>query len=132
MVWIARFGMLKNQLSDPSILPARLGRFLMKPNISLKRCLFTVTSLLTFSGVISAADLKADVVVYSDASGGVSAAVQAARMNKSVILVSQYGHLGGLTSSGLGWSDIGNDAILGGLSRDFYHAVYLHYQKDES
>ena len=124
--------MLKNQLSDPSILPARLGRFLMKPNISLKRCLFTVTSLLTFSGVISAADLKADVVVYGDASGGVSAAVQAARMNKSVILVSQYGHLGGLTSSGLGWSDIGNDAILGGLSRDFYHAVYLHYQKDES
>lgn len=104
----------------------------MKPNISLKRCLFTVTSLLTFSGVISAANLKADVVVYSDASGGVSAAVQAARMNKSVILVSQYGHLGGLTSSGLGWSDIGNDAILGGLSRDFYHAVYLHYQKDES
>jgi hypothetical protein len=132
MVWIARFGMLKNQLSDPSILPARLGRFLMKPNISLKRCLFTVTSLLTISGVISAADLKADVVVYGDASGGVTAAVQAARMNKSVILVSQYGHLGGLTSSGLGWSDIGNDAILGGLSRDFYHAVYLHYQKDES
>jgi hypothetical protein len=37
-----------------------------------------------------------------------------------------------LTSSGLGWSDIGNDSILGGLSRDFYHAVYLHYQKDES
>jgi hypothetical protein len=53
-------------------------------------------------------------------------------MGKSVILVSQYGHLGGLTSSGLGWSDIGNDSILGGLSRDFYHAVYLHYQKDES
>lgn len=132
MVWIARFGMLKKQLSDPSILPARLGRFLMKPNISLKRCLFTITSLLTFSGVISAADLKADVVVYGDAPGGVTAAVQAARMNKSVILVSQYGHLGGLTSSGLGWSDIGNDSILGGLSRDFYHAVYLHYQKDES
>lgn len=132
MVWIARFGMLKKQLSDPSILPARLGRFLMKPNISLKRCLFTITSLLTFSGVISAADLKADVVVYGDASGGVTAAVQAKRMGKSVILVSQYGHLGGLTSSGLGWSDIGNDSILGGLSRDFYHAVYLHYQKDES
>ncbi len=124
--------MLKKQLSDPSILPARLGRFLMKPNISLKRCLFTITSLLTFSGVISAADLKADVVVYGDAPGGVTAAVQAKRMGKSVILVSQYGHLGGLTSSGLGWSDIGNDSILGGLSRDFYHAVYLHYQKDES
>jgi hypothetical protein len=53
-------------------------------------------------------------------------------MGKSAILVSQYGHLGGLTSSGLGWSDIGNDAILGGLSREFYHQLYLHYQKPEA
>ena len=73
---------------------------------------------------------KADVVVYGDASGGVTAAVQAARMGKKVILVSPYGHLGGLTSSGLGWTDIGNNAILGGLSREFYHGVYKHYQND--
>ncbi len=91
-----------------------------------------LTALLIFPGASSAADHKADVVVYGDASGGVTAAVQAARMGKNVILVSPYGHLGGLTSSGLGWSDIGNDAILGGLSRDFYHTAYLHYQKDES
>lgn len=103
----------------------------MKPIIP-SALLLTLSALLTFSGVSPAADHKADVVVYGDASGGVTAAVQAARMGKNVILVSQYGHLGGLTSSGLGWSDIGNDAILGGLSRDFYHAAYLHYQKDES
>jgi hypothetical protein len=71
---------------------------------------------------------EADVVVYGDASGGVTAAVQAARMGKSVILVSPYGHLGGMTSSGLGWTDIGNDQILGGLARDFYHRLYVHYQ----
>lgn len=75
---------------------------------------------------------QADLVVYGDASGGVTAAVQAAHMGKSVILVSQYGHLGGLTSSGLGWTDIGNDKILGGLSREFYHRLYLHYQKPEA
>lgn len=74
---------------------------------------------------------NADVVVYGDASGGVTAAVQAARMGKSVILVSQYGHLGGMSSSGLGWTDIGNDKILGGLSREFYHRSYLHYQNQE-
>jgi len=91
-----------------------------------------LASLLAASGILSAAEHKADVVVYGDASGGVTAAVQAKRMGKSVILVSQYGHLGGLTSSGLGWTDIGNDAILGGLSRDFYHAAYLHYLKDGS
>ena len=75
---------------------------------------------------------EADVVVYGDASGGVIAAVQAARLEKSVILISQYGHLGGMTSSGLGWTDIGNDRILGGLSREFYHRLYLHYQKPEA
>lgn len=71
---------------------------------------------------------EADVVIYGDASGGVTAAVQAARMGKKVILISQYGHLGGMSSSGLGWTDIGNTAILGGLSREFYHRAYEHYQ----
>ena len=75
---------------------------------------------------------QAGVVVYGDASGGVVSAVQVARMGKSVILVSQYGHLGGLTSSGLGWSDIGNDAIIGGISEEFYHRLYQHYQKNEA
>ena len=74
----------------------------------------------------------ADVVVYGDASGGVMAAIQTARMGKSVILISQYGHLGGLSSSGLGWTDLGDPAILGGLSREFYHRIYQHYQKDEA
>lgn len=73
-----------------------------------------------------------DIVVYGDASVGIAAAIQAARMGKSVILVSQYGHLGGLSSSGLGWTDIGNSKILGGISREFYHRLYLHYQKDEA
>ena len=85
-----------------------------------------------FSCSSSSKEYEADIIVYGDASGGVVAAVQAARQGKSVILVSQYGHLGGLTSSGLGWSDIGNDSILGGISREFYHRLYKHYQKKES
>ena len=76
--------------------------------------------------------MEADVVVYGDAAVGVAAAVQASRMDKSVILVSQYGHLGGMTSSGLGWTDIGNSEILGGISREFYHRVYLHYKNPEA
>ena len=83
-------------------------------------------------GGLVAATHQADIVVYGDASGGVTAAVQAARTGKSAILVSQYGHLGGLTSSGLGWTDIGSDDILGGLSREFYHSLYKHYKKPEA
>ncbi|WP_193210439.1 FAD-dependent oxidoreductase [Luteolibacter marinus] len=71
-----------------------------------------------------------DVVVYGGTSGGVIAAVQAARSGKSVVLISPTLHLGGLTSSGLGWTDLGKSSILGGLSREFYHRIYLHYQDD--
>ena len=74
--------------------------------------------------------LEADVVVYGDAAGGVTAAAQAARMGKKTILISPYGHLGGLSGSGLGFSDIGNPNILGGLSREFYHRIYQHYLDD--
>ena len=93
---------------------------------------FLLIILTSLSPLQGADPLKADLIVYGDASGGVTAAVQAARMGKSVILVSQYGHLGGLTSSGLGWTDIGNDGILGGLAKEFYHRLYRHYQKDEA
>jgi lysophospholipase L1-like esterase len=72
---------------------------------------------------------EADLCVYGGTSGGVMAAVQAARMGKSVILVSPTRHVGGLTTSGLGWTDLGSEAILGGLSREFYHRLYVHYQR---
>ena len=69
-----------------------------------------------------------DVVVYGGTSGGVIAAVQVAKSGRSVVLVSPTAHLGGLTTSGLGWTDLGESSILGGLSREFYHRVYQHYQ----
>ncbi len=85
------------------------------------------------AGSASGDELTADIVVYGDGAGGVTAAVQGARMGKAVVLVSNYhGHLGGLTSSGLGWTDIGNRAILGGLAREFYQRVYEHYQDDSA
>lgn len=88
--------------------------------------------LVNAGGCVFPAVLEADVVVYGDASGGVIAAVAAKQQGKEVVLVSQYGHLGGLTSSGLGWTDLGNPKILGGLSRAFYHRLYLHYQADSA
>jgi hypothetical protein len=76
--------------------------------------------------------IEADVIVYGDAAGGVSAAAQAARMGRKTILISPYGHLGGMSSSGLGFTDIGNPAILGGIAREFHQRVYQHYLKDEA
>ncbi len=75
---------------------------------------------------------SADVIVYGGNSAAVIAAVQVAKMGKEVILVSPDRHLGGLTSSGLGWTDTGNKAVIGGLARDFYHRLYMHYQEDSA
>lgn len=73
-----------------------------------------------------------DVVVYGGTSGGVIAAVQAVNMKKSVVLIEPSKHIGGLTSGGLGATDIGNKAAIGGLSRGFYRAVAEHYAKDDA
>jgi hypothetical protein len=47
------------------------------------------------------------------------------------VLIEPGERLGGLTSGGLGATDIGNKDAIGGLARDFYHRVWKHYQ-DES
>jgi hypothetical protein len=76
----------------------------------------------------SAQQFSADVIIYGGTSAAVTAAVQVSRMGKSVIIVSPDTHLGGLSSGGLGFTDTGNKSVIGGLSREFYHRVYLHYQ----
>ncbi len=76
--------------------------------------------------------LAADVVVYGGTSGGVIAAVQAKKMGQSVIIVCPDKHLGGLSSGGLGWTDSGNKAVIGGLSREFYHRVWKHYSTGDA
>jgi len=75
---------------------------------------------------------KADVVVYGGTSAAVATAVQVSRMGKSVIIVSPDKHLGGLSSSGLGFTDTGNKEVIGGVAREFYQILYQHYMKPES
>jgi hypothetical protein len=75
---------------------------------------------------------KADVIVYGGTSSAVTTAVQISRMGRSVIIVSPDIHIGGMSSSGLGFTDSGNKAVIGGLAREFYQLIYQHYQKPES
>ena len=70
---------------------------------------------------------EADVVVYGGTSGGVIAAVAAARENCSVIIVEETGHLGGMTSSGLGHVDIARPETLGGLTLEYFKSVRSKY-----
>lgn len=73
-----------------------------------------------------------DVVIYGGTSAAVSAAVQLSRMGKSVIIVCPETHLGGLTASGLGFTDTGNKEVIGGIAREFYHRVYKYYDDPET
>src|SRR5579859_6242228 len=73
------------------------------------------------------AQVQTDVCVYGATSGGVIAAVQAARMGKSVVLLSTNAHVGGMTSGGLGSTDAGISASIGGLAREFYTRIGARY-----
>ena len=90
----------------------------------------TVLTLLAIT--LAAAPRQSDILIYGCTSGAITAAIQAKRMNKSVVMVCPEKHLGGLTASGLGWTDSGNKAVIGGLSREFYHRVWQHYDKPDA
>jgi hypothetical protein len=91
--------------------------------------------LLILSSMIQASfaqkRITADICVYGANSGGVIAAYTARRLGRKVILVSPMSHLGGLSSGGLGNTDIGNKSAITGFARDFYHRVGNHYGKTE-
>jgi hypothetical protein len=108
-------------------MPGRL--FLPLESLGMKLTQKLAGFALLLPLLLPAATREADVVVYGCTSGAITAAVQTKKMGKSVILVCPEKHLGGLTAGGLGWTDSGNKAVIGGLSREFYHRVWQHYQQ---
>ncbi len=78
-----------------------------------------------------AAVVESDICIYGGTSGGVAAAIQASRMGKTVSLAVFDNHLGGLTSGGLGATDVGNIDSIGGVSREFYQRIGRHYHQAE-
>ena len=87
---------------------------------------------VSFSCKANSKTYKADVVIYGGTSAAVIAAVEVAQSGKKVIIVSPDIHLGGLSSNGLGFTDTGNKEVIGGLAREFYHRVWLHYNDSTS
>ncbi len=77
------------------------------------------------------APLSVDICVYGGTSAGVIAAYTAKKMGKTVLLVEPGRHLGGLSSGGLGFTDIGNKYAISGLALDFYRRIGQHYGKFE-
>lgn len=74
---------------------------------------------------------EVDVCVYGGTSAGVIAAYTARTLGKTVLLIEPGKHLGGLSSGGLGYTDIGNKFVVSGIARDFYRRIGTHYGKFE-
>lgn len=73
-----------------------------------------------------------DICIYGGTSGGVIAAYTAKKMGKTVLLIEPGKHLGGLSSGGLGYTDIGNKYAVTGLGLDFYRRLGKYYKQFEA
>ncbi len=74
--------------------------------------------------------VEADICIYGGTSGGVVAAVQAARLGKTAVIVEPGKHLGGMTSGGLSWTDVGSSdrvQAVSGMAREVYERIGAHY-----
>lgn len=77
----------------------------------------------------SAAVVETDVCVYGGTSGGVAAAVQAARMGRRSVIAEPGRHLGGMTAGGLSAVDIGDPRTVGGIAREYFTRLVASYGK---
>ncbi len=93
-------------------------------------CFIFLSALFATGHVQVALAETADIVIYGGTSAGIVAAIQAQQMRKQVVLIEPSKHLGGLTTGGLGATDIGNKQVIGGLARDFYRKVHEYYARD--
>ena len=73
-----------------------------------------------------------DVVIYGATSSGIAAAIQTQRLGKKALLLEPTSRIGGLTTGGLGQTDIGNKSVVGGISREFYQGIHTYYSKSDN
>lgn len=96
--------------------------------------LFIATCLTSFAGIGPGKFVQAhtvDVCIYGGNAAGVIAAYTAKKCGKTVLLIEPGRTLGGLTTGGLGKTDIGNKQAITGLAKQFYQRIGAKYGLDE-
>ncbi len=97
----------------------------------MKASLTFVLSLIISACALAQDAGTHDLVIYGGTSAAITAAVQAKQDGLSVVIVCPEKHLGGLSASGLGFTDTGDKSVIGGLSLDFYQRVGRAYGEDK-
>ena len=88
--------------------------------------------LIVLPAILAASCARSyDVCVYGGTASAVVAAYSAAQMGMDVVIVSPDKQIGGMTSGGLGFTDIGNKQAVSGVARQFYRKVGEHYGRLE-
>ncbi|OIP82438.1 MAG: hypothetical protein AUK44_07770 [Porphyromonadaceae bacterium CG2_30_38_12] len=92
-----------------------------------------ITLVILFISVfqLNAKTIETDICIYGGTSAGIVSAVSADRLGKKALLIEPSNYIGGLTTSGLGETDIGNKFAVTGISRDFYRQLGTHYGEFE-
>ena len=95
------------------------------------KALLAVWLLHTFAACSTSEPEKYDVCIYGGTPAGIIAAVQAARMDKKVLLLVPDGKLGGVMTSGLTATDMNRYKAVGGVAREVFQRIYDYYKKPE-
>ncbi|MCC7497383.1 MAG: FAD-dependent oxidoreductase [Bryobacterales bacterium] len=82
-------------------------------------------ALATAAGASSAVNF--DVVVVGGTPGGIATAIAAARLGHTVALTEYHNHLGGMSASGLGKTDIETKEAIAGLFLEFVGRIRAYY-----
>ena len=91
---------------------------------------FAAMVAATASGAAFAGGGDFDIVIYGSTPAAISAAVQAKRMGASAVVISPETRIGGMTTGGLGQTDVGNKSAFGGIALEFYRDVAKWYADD--
>jgi hypothetical protein len=117
-------GHVRWQMNMPTTCsPMEISTCSLKQRLSRSLIAMAYFTLLTLVSPLRAQDpasVEADICIYGGTSGGVTAAVQAARMGKTVVIAEPGRHLGGMTSGGLSAVDIGDPRSVGGIAREYF------------
>ena len=95
----------------------------------MKRLILLLSALVVS---LSVSAQRYDLCIYGGTSAGVVAAYSAAQLNLNVALVCPEERLGGLTTGGLGQTDIGNKQVVLGVAKQFYRQLGSHYDRLEA